>query len=131
MSRQWLAAAVAAALTLGLGVGIATAQQPGREQRCGWFDNPSPGNAWLHDKDGRWTVAIQGDYQAEGDWPPVYKTGELRRQGNGNYGYGCACLTVKVDAAEKKILEIFSSKGQSLATCRKDRALSTVEKRLR
>lgn len=129
MSRQWLVAA--AALTLGLGAGIATAQQPGGEQRCGWFDNPSPGNAWLHDKDGRWTVAIQGDYQAEGDWPPVYKTGELRRQGNGNYGYGCACLTVKVDAEEKKILEIVSSKGRPLSVCRKDKALSAVEKKLR
>jgi hypothetical protein len=131
MNRLLFAGAVAVALSLGLGAGAAAAQQPGEQQRCGWFDNPSPGNAWLHDKDGRWTVAIQGDYQAEGDWPPVYKPGELHRKGNGNYGYGCACLTVKVDVEAKKILEIVSSKGRPLTTCRRDKALSTVEKRLR
>ena len=131
MSRHWLVAAAAAALILGLGAGIAAAQQPGTEQRCGWFDNPSPGNAWLHDRDGRWTVAIQGDHQAKGDWPPVYKPGEWRRSGGYSYGYGCACLTVKVDAEEKNILEIVSSKGRPLSVCRKDKALSAVEKKLR
>ncbi len=24
--------------------------------RCGWLDNPSPGNASLYDKDGEWTI---------------------------------------------------------------------------
>jgi hypothetical protein len=39
------------------------------ENRCGWFSNPTPGNAWLEDRDGEWTVGIQGNHEAEGDWP--------------------------------------------------------------
>ena len=31
-------------------------------QRCGWWDNPSPGNVWLTDRQGQWTIAIQGLY---------------------------------------------------------------------
>ncbi|MGO4778074.1 DUF4087 domain-containing protein, partial [Lysobacter sp. 2RAB21] len=30
------------------------------ENRCGWFVNPSPANAWLIDRDGEWIIATQG-----------------------------------------------------------------------
>lgn len=128
MIRQVLATTV---VVLSLGADAAMAQQKGSEQRCGWLDNPTPGNISLHDKDGEWTIGVQGGHQAEGDWSPPYKPGEWRRSGNGSYGYGCACLTVKVDAEEKNILEVVSAKARPLAACRKDKALSAVEKQLR
>lgn len=63
MSRRSLATA---AVILTLGAGVAAAQQPGSAQRCGWLDNPTPGNASLYDKDGEWTIAVQGGHQGEG-----------------------------------------------------------------
>ena len=38
------------------------------EMRCGWFSNPTPGNVWLYDRDGEWTIEVQGGYRVEGDW---------------------------------------------------------------
>jgi hypothetical protein len=32
------------------------------ENRCGWFSNPTPGNAWLKDRDGEWTIGTQGNH---------------------------------------------------------------------
>lgn len=103
----------------------------GTEERCGWFDNPSPGNAWLHDKDGEWTVAIQGDHQAKGDWPPRFKAGEWIRSGNASYGFGCACLTGKFNSDERNVLEITGSRSKPLSVCRGDRGIAPVERRLR
>ena len=34
------------------------------ERRCGWFENPTPANATLTDRDGVWEIASQGGYQA-------------------------------------------------------------------
>ena len=31
-----------------------------KENRCGWLENPTPGNYWLTDKDGDWTISTQG-----------------------------------------------------------------------
>ncbi|CRY57953.1 Uncharacterised protein [Yersinia pseudotuberculosis] len=39
------------------------------ERRCGWFENPTPANATLTDRDGMWEIGTQGGYQAKGDWP--------------------------------------------------------------
>lgn len=30
------------------------------ERRCGWFENPTPANATLADRDGLWEIATQG-----------------------------------------------------------------------
>jgi hypothetical protein len=99
--------------------------------RCGWLDNPTPGNASLYDKDGEWTIAVQGGHQATGDWPPAFKPGQWVNSGQGSYGYGCVCLTVEVDAEEKNILNILSGKARPLSACRKDRAIANIEKQLR
>lgn len=89
--------------------------------RCGWFENPTPGNAWLADRHGEWLVGVQGGHQAEGDWP------EFRRgrwvKTNGSYGYGCACLRVVVDAAEQQVLRIDEAHSRPLSACRRDRRL--------
>jgi hypothetical protein len=99
--------------------------------RCGWLDNPTPGNASLYDKDGEWTIAVQGGHQATGDWPPTFKPGQWVNSGQGSYGYGCVCLTVEVDLEEKNILNILSGKARPLSVCRKDRAIANIEKQLR
>ncbi len=112
---------------------IAAAPMPARAAnvRCGWLDNPSPGNASLFDKDGEWTIAVQGGHQANGDWPPAFEPGQWIRRGPGDYGYGCACLAVDVDVPEKTILNISSGKARPLSVCRRDSAIANIEKRLR
>src|SRR5690348_8019506 len=61
------------------------------QNRCGWFYNPTPGNAWLFDRDGEWTIGVQGGPQADGDWPNFR---EQWVETNGGYGYGCGCFSV-------------------------------------
>jgi hypothetical protein len=99
--------------------------------RCGWLDNPTPGNASLYDKDGEWTIAAQGGHQANGDWPPDFKPGQWIRRGPGSYGYGCVCFTVELDEKGKNIVEILSGEGRPLSVCRKDPAIAKIEKQLR
>jgi Protein of unknown function (DUF4087) len=99
--------------------------------RCGWFDNPSPGNASLFDKDDEWIIAVQGGHQADGDWPPDFPPGQWIKLGAGDYGYGCACLTVDVDAQEKTVTKIMSGTARPLSVCRKDSSVARLEKKLR
>jgi hypothetical protein len=91
------------------------------QTRCGWFDNPTPGNASLHDRDGEWTIAMQGSYEADGDWP-AFKDSQWVRV-NGPHGYGCACITAVVNAKTRQVLSISSARARPLSACRKDPAL--------
>ena len=91
------------------------------EMRCGWFSNPTPGNASLYDRDGEWIIGVQGGYQADGDWPDF--SGKQWIETNVHYGYGCACLRVSVDRAAEKVIKIESAKARPLSACRRDRAL--------
>jgi hypothetical protein len=104
--------------------------QPGRpgatavekfETRCGWFSNPTPANASLHDRAGEWIISVQGGHQAEGDWPS-FKTGQWVET-NGHYGHGCACLRLRVNRESGRVLEIESARARPLAACRRDRSL--------
>jgi hypothetical protein len=93
------------------------------ENRCGWLHNPTPGNWWLTDRDGRWTISAQGGYQARGmDKIPSIGDREYIRT-NGNYGYTCACLRVTTDRNKMRIIRIQSGKQLPLQTCRQDRNL--------
>jgi hypothetical protein len=96
--------------------------QAAEENRCGWFSNPTPGNAWLTDRDGEWTIGIQGSEPAEGDWPTFGK-GQWVVTNGSSYGYGCACMRVTVDKQEKRVLAIKSARALPLATCRKDKTI--------
>ena len=50
---------------------------PPFETRCGWFSNPTPANIWLYDREGEWTIGVQGGYQVEKDWDwPDFKRGQ-------------------------------------------------------
>lgn len=91
------------------------------ETRCGWLVNPTPANVWFYDKDGEWTISIQGGYQAEGDWAE-FKDNQWVKT-NVNYGYGCTCMSVTTDKSEMKILTISNAKARPLAACRKDKKL--------
>ncbi len=91
------------------------------ENRCGWFENPTPGNAWLTDKDGEWEIGTQGGYQAEGDWANFSDDQWVKT--NVNYGYGCACMKVTVDSKNRRILKISSATAKPLSACRNDPAL--------
>lgn len=97
-------------------------QKQGFELRCGWYSNPTPGNHWLEDKDGEWILGVQGGHQAEGDYPPEFTISQWMAT-NGFYGYGCACLSVKVDKKEGLVLEVAGAKAHPLSACQNDPAL--------
>ena len=93
------------------------------ETRCGWFSNPTPANMWLYDREGEWTIGVQGGYQVEGDWDwPSFKDGQWVET-NGHYGYGCVCMQLRVNRQTRKVLEIKSSRARPLAACRRDPSL--------
>ena len=92
------------------------------ELLCGWFDNPTPANAWLIDRQGEWLIGVQGGHQASGDWPRFRSSRWVRR--NGHYGHGCACLRVLTDASTHTVTTILSSWSRPLAICRSDSTLT-------
>lgn len=98
------------------------------ETRCGWLQNPTPGNWWLNDADGSWTMMTQGsDYELDGmDRIPDISEGDYVRT-DGNYGYACACLKVDTDEDEGRILAIYSFRQLPIAQCANDEALSAPE----
>lgn len=117
------AAALALALAAALLAATATAAEarPRAVQRCGWFVNPTPSNAWLVDREAEWTVSTQGSDGAEGDWPRFKPSQWVRT--NGSYGHGCACMGVVADAETHTVSEIRWTRTRPLAACRNDRAL--------
>lgn len=90
--------------------------------RCGWFDNPTPGNAWLIDRDAQWIVGMQGGHQADGDWPE-FEPKEWTSS-NRSYGYGCACMSVIANAKTHEIERILSAKARPLSACKRDPSLA-------
>jgi len=94
------------------------------ETRCGWLDNPTPANIWLYDRDGQWIIGVQGGYQLEGDLElPDFKPRQWVSTNVGSYGYGCACLRLRVNKQTHEVLEIKSSRARPLSTCRQDPSL--------
>jgi len=93
------------------------------ERRCGWLQNPTPGNFWLIDRDGEWTLGVQGGYQA----PGMDEMGDMTISGwvevNGHYGYGCACMRISIDRSTGRVTRIHEAEPVPLARCRADRRL--------
>ncbi len=98
---------------------VSTLSKPTR--LCGWWDNPTPGNVWLHDKSGEWTIAMQGMYEASGDGPD-FKPGQQLPVG-APHGYGCACITARVDRASRFVYSFNDAKALSPKVCRADPGL--------
>jgi hypothetical protein len=105
----------------------AAAVAPHVQTRCGWFSNPSPNNASLTDRDGEWAIAIQGEFEAKGDWPE-FKKSEWVSSGNASYGHGCACMRVVTDKQAHRIISVKSSTAKPLATCRRDKNLKAPKR---
>lgn len=87
------------------------------------MQNPTPANWWLVDRHGEWTIGEQGGYQAPGmdDMPDMTTAGWV--EVNGHYGYGCGCMEVSTDRANRRITRIFSARPVPLRQCEADRWL--------
>jgi hypothetical protein len=105
------------------------------ERRCGWLDNVTPGNFELVDRDGRWTIAQQGGYEAPGfdRLPDMSSKGGVAI--NGPHGYSCACITARTDAKSRRVIDLVSGQpshcasAATIARCRnaEDRAAATLD----
>jgi hypothetical protein len=120
--KRWACNALAALALPAIASDSASTAAPQLQTRCGWFHNPSPNNASLTDRDGEWAIAIQGQFDAKGDWPE-FKKSQWVPSGNASYGHGCVCMRVVTDPAEHRITLISASTVKPLATCRSDKAL--------
>lgn len=98
--------------------------QPG-ETRCGWLQNPTPGNWWLRDRQGEWTIQTQGPQGGPPGWDDIQE--DFSQAGwvetNGSHGYGCACMRVDVNRRTMRVTRVYSAHGRPLAQCRRDRTL--------
>lgn len=101
--------------------GVPAHGAPGFETRCGWFDNPTPANVSLYDRDGEWIIGQQGGHQVEGDWPwPDFPPQDFVVTNSGMHGFGCACLLLQVDVRTRNVLQIRNSRPRPLNACRQD-----------
>jgi hypothetical protein len=121
--RQFVSAVLDIALVMAImgATPLAATDSSVPQYRCGWFENPTPSNAWLVDRDGEWTIGIQGGHQAAGDWPEFTTAQWVSK--NGNYGFGCACLLLVVDPDSRQVLRILRATARPLGACRRDPAL--------
>ncbi|OJF91990.1 DUF4087 domain-containing protein [Pararhizobium antarcticum] len=114
--------------TLLLALALSAAPALAAETRCGWLQNPTPGNWWLVDNKGMWIMRSQGDEDGPPGMDLIPDISERDYVAtNGNYGYACACMSVETDSAEAKITEILSFRQLSLSQCENDAALPTAE----
>ena len=101
---------------------LAAGSAQAAENRCGWIENPTPGNWWLTDAEGQWTMMTQGSYEAAGmDTIGDISAGDYVAT-NGNYGYACGCMRVDTDG-EGVITRIYSFRQIPLGKCESDGAL--------
>lgn len=122
-------------LLLTLALLSAPALVSAKENRCGWIQNPTPGNYWLDDRDGMWVLMTQGsDEEPLGmeNFPDI-STGDYVAS-NGNYGYTCGCIEAETersrdpqDSATGRITAIYGVKLLPLKKCLADRSLPKPE----
>lgn len=92
---------------------------------CGWFENPTPANAWIIDRRGEWEIAIQSGHQASGDGPEFDSAHWIET--NFHYGYGCACLAAVLDMPHGQVMSVLHAVSRPIAACRSDSSLRTRE----
>ncbi len=106
-----------------------------KENRCGWIQNPTPGNYWLDDGDGSWMMMAQGsDREPLGmENMPDLTTGDFVKT-NGYYGYACGCIKAETersgdfgDSFVGRITAIYGVKQLPISQCRADKALPKPE----
>lgn len=98
------------------------------ETRCGWLQNPTPGNWFLTDAEGSWTISTQGQNPNDAIELPVLneKKGWFVKTG-GSSGYACSCLSVTVDKPNKQILTASKAKQLPIKKCSTDKSLPKPE----
>ena len=103
--------ALASLLLLGAGSAFAAP-----ETRCGWVENPTPGNWYLADSQATWVLSEQG---SEKEALGMENIGDISAGDyvatNGNYGYACGCMKVETDTAEKRITADYRFKPKQIA----------------
>ena len=92
------------------------------EERCGWLENPTPGNWWLRDAHGLWIISAQGDPDTEGVEKLPEPAPDRFVATNGHYGYSCACVSGTFDAHAER-MRVDAARGLPLSVCRGDKAL--------
>jgi hypothetical protein len=108
---------------------FAVQQVHAKTKRCGWLENPTPGNRWLTDSAGDWTISTQGSdghRLKDSDWEhiPKFLPNQFveRNIAGAGYGYGCACLVLDADKVGN-VTKIYSGKSLPLSQCRNDKKL--------
>ena len=93
------------------------------ETRCGWIDNPTPGNWFLTDRDGAWALGLQG-VDLGNNWldVDVPEFAEWASDG-GRAGFGCGCFEGTVDRRSGDASWISSVRALPLSRCHDDPAL--------
>jgi hypothetical protein len=102
---------------------VGPAGAAGVEKRCGWLENPTPGNWWLKDSRGPWTIAEQGGPYADGMERLASPKAEKFVATNGNYGYSCACVTGVFDSTASRVTRIDETRTLELSVCKADDGL--------
>lgn len=99
-----------------------------KEQRCGWLVNPTPGNWWLIDRKGEWTIGAQGGFQAPGsNLIPDLTTRDWVVTNGSSYGYGCVCMSADANPKAHRLSRIYSVAQKGLGVCRRDPGLGKPE----
>jgi hypothetical protein len=93
------------------------------EERCGWLENPTPGNWWLRDSHGLWIISAQGGPYAEGIEKLPQPQPDRFVATNGQYGYSCVCLTGAFDVHAQTMTRVELARTSPLSVCRNDKAL--------
>lgn len=86
--------------------------------RCGWWDNPSPGNVGFIGIDGQWDVAVQGVTPLPGA-SPRFPEQRWIASGIGSYGYGCVCFRPVLDREQRSVRRYSQLRAQPLSLCRR------------
>ncbi len=113
ITARSLGRAVALGLLLAGGSALA-------ETRCGWLDNPTPGNLWLIDPAGSWIISAQGSAPAEGADRLPEPAPDAFVKTNGSYGHFCACIVGVFDAPSMTVKRVDRGDVRPLAACRSD-----------
>lgn len=93
------------------------------EERCGWLENPTPGNWWLKDAHGLWIISAQGGPYAEGVEKLPQPQPDRFVATNGQYGYSCVCLTGAFDVHAQTMTRVELARTSPLSVCKNDKAL--------
>ncbi|MCM2292793.1 DUF4087 domain-containing protein [Allorhizobium sp. BGMRC 0089] len=127
MRFRFLIATLAFAPALAL---FTTQGQAAPQKRCGWIVNPTPGNYWLNDAQGSWTILTQGSPDEPDGMDKIgdLSTGQYVRT-NGDYGYACACMKVDTltENGVQRITAIYSFQQLPLKQCQTDTTLGAPQ----